>query len=107
MATEPETPIDSFNTIRALQELGRFGALAMKTPTNFFHVGVRFKTHAYSVQDRGREGFIVTPEIVLAELEEFCQRIRRDLEKARTTNAVDPVEGSGQEGPRAPESSRL
>jgi hypothetical protein len=55
----------------------------MRKPTNFFHVGVCFETHAYSIQDRGKEdGHEVTPQVVLSELEDFCRRVRRDLAKA-------------------------
>ena len=61
----------------------------MRTPKNFFNVGVQFKSHAYSIQDRGREGEHVTPEIVLLELEDFCRRIRRDL-KASAEPLHDP-----------------
>lgn len=49
----------------------------MPRPRNYFNVGVRFDRHAYSVTSR--TDVELTPPDVLKELQDFCQRIKRDL----------------------------
>jgi hypothetical protein len=51
---------------------------------NHYSIGVRFESHAYAVVSDPN----IAPEDVLAGLEDFCARIRRDLARR---DAPDPV----------------
>lgn len=57
----------------------------MRTPRNYFNVGVRFDRHAFSVQNAN--DVELTPADVLRELEDFCARVRRDLAQADNAEA--------------------
>jgi hypothetical protein len=62
----------------------------MRTPKNHFKAGVRFDSHAYSVENL--KDVELTPADVLRELEDFCGRIRRDIAKQDTL--ADPEAGT-------------